>query len=155
MPVKKTSPTAARATSTTSPAEESASAAEETKSASSGQEGASSSGRKVRYTKELKRAQQAEEGLAKAAHRISNATRKGFATYLKLRKKSARKKKDGALVDAFLNVAKAQSEAMEEASPAVYDIAKAIDPMGSTGKQRRKAIKRWRKLRDARPPFFI
>ena len=109
---------------------------------------------KIQYTRELKKVQKMEEQLSKAAHRVSKATEKGFATYLEVREQSARNKEDGALVDAFINGAKAYSEAVEMASPAMYDVAKAINSLGSTRKQRRRFVKRLRRLRRM-SPFFV
>ncbi len=148
---KRRTTAASRSTTTTAAA---AAADETATTASEGEatEAPKKKRRKPKYTKELRRLQRMEAGLAKAGHRVSKASQSGLATYIKLRKKSASKKRDGALVDVFINVAEAQAEAMAKASPAILDVAKALNPLGDTGKERRRIAKRLSKLR---PPFFM
>ncbi len=64
-----------------------------------------------------------EERFSNAAHRVARAVEKGFGTYKDEREKSAKNRRDGALVDGFENVAKGISEAVAEVSPAINDVA--------------------------------
>jgi hypothetical protein len=81
---------------------------------------------KRRYSSRLKGVQRLEQGVARAAERITHGLAEGTAKYRKAADKSARKKKDGALKDAFKNVAKAGGKTMRIASKAPGDVTKKI-----------------------------
>jgi hypothetical protein len=93
--------------------------------------------RKRRYSRGLEEIQQMEPHLTRSTHRMSKAIEKGIATYRKRRKVSARKMKDGAIINFIPDSAWAMSRALEEASPIPYDIARAM-----TTKRSRKRIRR-------------
>ena len=79
--------------------------------------------KKKRYSRELKSLQQIERGFGKSSHRLSRAVARGLSVYRKRRDKSARKKKDGAIIDGALNWSKAFGKAMRVASNAPSDLA--------------------------------
>jgi hypothetical protein len=92
---------------------------------------------KKRYTKELEEVQRMEGHLTRSAQRMARATEKGITSYRKLSKKSAGKKKDGAIRDFIPNSGIAMSHSLREASQLPYDIAQAMDTP-----QNRKRLKR-------------
>jgi len=63
-----------------------------------------------RYSKELKQLQKVERALTEAGVGHSDAVSKGLAEWRRRSRKSARKKKDGAIKDAFRNGAYASGE---------------------------------------------
>ena len=83
--------------------------------------------RKRKYSRNLKGAQQFERRVSKSARRISRAVAKGFNTYLEERDKSLSKRRDGALIESYVNVARGVEEAATKASPVVVDLAKAVN----------------------------
>ena len=83
--------------------------------------------KKKKYSKGLKEAQRMERRAADAAERLARAVADGLTVYRKERDKSARKKKDGALVDLIPNAAEGMGEAMRVASKAPVDLAKAVN----------------------------
>ena len=92
---------------------------------------------KRRYSKGLKEIQRMERHLTRSAHRMARATEKGITTYRKLSIKSARQKKDGAILDLIPNSGIAMSRSLRIASTIPYDISKAMDTP-----QNRKRLKR-------------
>ncbi len=78
---------------------------------------------KPRYSNGLKDAQRLEGDLMRVAQRATTALSDGIDTYEKERKKSARKKKDGAVKDYLNNSAKAFSASIKEASEIPVDLA--------------------------------
>lgn len=108
-----------------------------------------------KYSKGIKNIQKIERRYAKASRRISKAIKKGVDTYLKRRDKSSQKKRDGAIVDSFINVSKGISDGLVDASPAFYDISKGINLLGSTKRQRRRIRRQVRSiLPTGRLPFL-
>ncbi|MBV8859362.1 MAG: hypothetical protein JOZ02_20690 [Acidobacteria bacterium] len=77
---------------------------------------------------------------SKAARRISKGCENGWDEYLNQRRKSQRNRRDGALVDYYVNMAKGASRAISEGSPALTDIAKAFNSK-RLRKQIRKALR--------------
>ncbi len=78
-----------------------------------------------------------ENRASKALRRVSKAVDKGVKTYREQRDKSARKRRDGALVDSYQNAAVGIAEAVANSSPVLTDFAKALNT-----RSRRKQIKR-------------
>jgi hypothetical protein len=93
--------------------------------------------RKRRYSKGLKEIQRMERHLTRSADRMARATEKGIKTYRKLSTKSARQKKDGAILDFIPNSGIALSRSLRIASTIPYDISQAMDTP-----QNRKRLKR-------------
>jgi hypothetical protein len=81
-----------------------------------------------------------ERQFSRAARRISKGCKNGWDEYLDQRDKSERKRRDGALVDYCVNVAKGASRAISEASPALTDVAKAFNSKRMR-KQMRKSLR--------------
>jgi hypothetical protein len=74
-----------------------------------------------------RRLEDIEKRVSKSARRVSKAVNKGVGTYLDKRDKSARKRRDGALVDSYQNAAVGVSEALAKSTPVLTDIAKAVN----------------------------
>jgi hypothetical protein len=81
-----------------------------------------------------------ERQFSRAARRISKGCKNGWDEYLDQRDRSERKRRDGALVDSYENLAKGASRAISEASPALTDIARAFNSK-RVRKQIRKALR--------------
>lgn len=92
--------------------------------------------KKKRYTSGTKRAQQIEGGISKAADRVTWAVSQGVQEYRDRRKKSSERHKDGAVVESYVNIAEGVSEGLQDASPALTDVARAIN-----SKRTRKALR--------------
>jgi hypothetical protein len=84
-----------------------------------------------------RRLEDIESRLSKSVHRVAKAAEKGVSTYIDKRDQSARRERDGALVDFYENVAEGVSEAIAESSPVLTDFAKALNT-----KRLRKRIRR-------------
>ena len=87
-----------------------------------------------------RRAEDIERRVSKSVRRVARAVDHGVARYIDARDRSASKRRDGALVDFYENVAKGVSEAVAESSPALVDIAKAFNTRRSR-RQIRRAFK--------------
>jgi hypothetical protein len=83
--------------------------------------------KKKRYSKGLGDFQRVEGRLSRVNRRIANAMAEGAATYEKERKRSARKKKDGAIRDFVPNLGEAMSASLREASSVPIDVAEALN----------------------------
>jgi hypothetical protein len=83
--------------------------------------------KKKKYTRGLRDIQKFDRGLAKASRRVNRAVADGYATYLKKSDKSARKRRDGAIKDAFQNWAKAMGKTVRRASSAPEILAESMD----------------------------
>ena len=83
--------------------------------------------RRRRYSGNLKGAQQVERRISRSARRISRAVDRGFDTYLVERDKSLEKRRDGAFLESYVNVARGLEETISKASPVVVDLAKAVN----------------------------
>ena len=76
---------------------------------------------------------------SKAAHRIAKAVHRGLDTFIERQDKSARKRRDGALVDLAENAAVDISRTLSEASPVIIDLARAMNTKGHRRRVRRMA----------------
>jgi hypothetical protein len=83
--------------------------------------------KKRRYSRGLGDFQRVEGRLSRVNRRIAKAMAEGASTYEKERKKSARKKKDGAIRDFVPNLGEAMSASLREASSVPVDVANAIN----------------------------
>lgn len=83
--------------------------------------------RKYRYSKGLRDVQKAEGHLAKVSKKAARSISKGVSEYDRQRRKSASKKRDGAVRDFFPNAGLAMSEALGEASDIPTDVAKMLN----------------------------
>jgi hypothetical protein len=97
-------------------------------------------GKKTKRTRGLRTIQCAENRLTKAGRTLAEALEEGLNTYREERKKSAEKKRDGALVDFVDNFAAGFAEAQKEAAPASEDIITAFSTK-RTKKQFRRAVR--------------
>jgi hypothetical protein len=85
-----------------------------------------------------RRLEDIESRVSESVHRVTKAVNKGVATYIDERDKSARKRRDGTLVDFYQNAAQGVSEALADSSPVLTDIAKALNT-----RRLRKRIRRY------------
>jgi hypothetical protein len=83
--------------------------------------------KKKRYSKGLGDFQRVEGRLSRVNRRIAKAVAEGASTYEKERKRSARKKKDGAIRDFAPNLGEAMSASLREASSVPVDVANALN----------------------------
>jgi hypothetical protein len=83
--------------------------------------------RKPRYSRGTKDLQRLERGMTRATHRIARAVAKGLDTYDSESRKSARRRRDGAMREAFENMALAWGDAAAEAAKAPYEIARKVN----------------------------
>lgn len=84
---------------------------------------------KRKYSKKLKGVQQLERGVSKATHRLVNSVEEGLRVWRKGTEKSARKLKDGAIVDSLNNYAKALSKGLRVATYVPQDFVEAMPKM--------------------------
>ena len=84
--------------------------------------------KKKRYSRGFEDIQIVERHLTRASHRAVRSMEKGLTTYQKSRNKSARKVRDGAVVDFVPNVAKGVGRTVRAASSIPYELAKAAYP---------------------------
>jgi Family of unknown function (DUF6312) len=87
--------------------------------------------KKRKTSRGLRDFQKMERRMSKAAHRLSSAVDDGLANYRAKRDKSAEKKRDGALRDFPVNVARAAGKTLRKASRVPVDVAKACDTKGT------------------------
>lgn len=80
--------------------------------------------KKRKYSRGLKNVQIMERGLSKASYRVARAVTSGLSTYRKRRNKSARKRRDGAILDFVPNVAQGMGKTLRRASLVPYDLTK-------------------------------
>jgi hypothetical protein len=74
-----------------------------------------------------RRAEDIERRVSKSLRRVTKAVDKGMSAYIDARDKSANKRRDGALVDFYENVARGVSKTIAKGSPAGVDLAKALN----------------------------
>jgi hypothetical protein len=74
-----------------------------------------------------RRLEDIEDRFSKSVHRVTKAVNRGVTTYLDKRDRSARKRRDGALVDLYENVATGVSETLADSAPVLTDFAKAVN----------------------------
>ena len=96
-----------------------------------------------------RRAEKMERRVSKGLRRVSKAVNKGVAKYIKRRDASAAKRRDGALVDFYANMARGVSQTFAESSPAIVDVAKGLH----TRRSRRYIRKTMKRL--PRIPFLV
>ena len=90
-----------------------------------------------KYSRGLRDLQVTGRRLSKVSSHVARSVSEGFDAYRKASKKSARKKRDGALRDLSLNLAKGLSRSLRESSRIPVDLAKAVDTRGSRRLARR------------------
>jgi hypothetical protein len=83
--------------------------------------------RRRRYSRNARPLQTFERRISKSAHRVSKAISKGIQVYLDERDESLRRRRDGAIIESYVNVATGISEGIADASPVITDVAKAIN----------------------------
>jgi hypothetical protein len=93
-----------------------------------------SSSRTARRLKDI------ERRVSKAVRRVARAAEHGTEEYIDARDRSAGKRRDGAIVDIYENVARGVSKGLAEASPVLVDIAEAYNTRESR-KQARKFLR--------------
>ena len=79
-----------------------------------------------------------ENRASKSLRRVTKAVDRGVEIYREKRDKSERKRRDGALVDFYENAAVGVAETIAKSSPALTDLAKAINT-----RSRRKMVRRF------------
>jgi transketolase len=84
-----------------------------------------------RYSKGLGDFQRVEGKLSRINRRVAEAMAEGASTYEKERKKSAGKKKDGAIRDFLPNLGEALSASLRETSSVPADVAAAVNTQSS------------------------
>jgi Family of unknown function (DUF6312) len=98
--------------------------------------------KKRRYSRGLSDFHRATRGLSKVSTTMARSLYKGADEFRQASDKSARKKRDGALRDLGLNVAKAMSQSLRASSHIPRDIAKTLN----TGTMRRSTRRQIRML---------
>jgi hypothetical protein len=68
-----------------------------------------------------------EERLTKSVKRVAKAVDRGVDTYIEARDKSARERKDGAIVDFYENVSKGVARTIADSAPVITDFAEAVN----------------------------
>lgn len=87
--------------------------------------------KKRKYSGGLKDMQLAGRRMSKVSSRMARSLTEGIDAYRKASDKSTRKKRDGALRDFNINVAKGISRSLRESSRMPFDLAKSMDTRGS------------------------
>jgi hypothetical protein len=87
--------------------------------------------KKSGYSKQLRDIQRTEARFAKVSEKAARAVSKGAEAYNDARKKSVKKKRDGAIRDFGPNVAEGLSESIRRASSIPVDLADAMNTKGS------------------------
>jgi hypothetical protein len=106
--------------------------------------------KKRRSSSGLKDVQVRARSLSKARLKIRKAAVKGSLAFRKRSKKSAKKKRDGAVRDLLPNIGWALSRTMRSASGVPYDVAKALDKSGPRRGGRRLRLSGGRRVRRVR-----
>ena len=97
--------------------------------------------KKRKYSRGLKEVQQNGRSLAKVSDDLARSLAKGVRTFRKASDKSARKKRDGAMKDLGLNLAKGLSKSLRASSAVPEDLARAMTGSGSVRRRQRKQIR--------------
>lgn len=87
--------------------------------------------KKRRYSSGLKDIQIAGRRMSRISSRTTRAVSKGINGFRKASNKSSQKKRDGALRDFPVNLAKGMSRGLRAASPIPHDIARSFDTRSS------------------------
>ncbi len=95
--------------------------------------------KKKKYSKGLKDLQVSARRVSAVSNDVTRSVAKGIKAYRKASDKSAEKKRDGALRDMGLNVAKGLGKSLRAASDIPSDLAKAMDTRGMRRSRRRQA----------------
>lgn len=93
--------------------------------------------KKFKYSRGLKDFQRTSRRMSKVSSRMARAFSKGIDTFRKESDKSARKKRDGAIRDFGLNVARGMSKSLRITSDVPYDLARAFDQRSSRRRVKR------------------
>ncbi len=93
--------------------------------------------KKKKYTKGLKDLQVSGRRVSAVSSDLARSVSKGIKAYRKASDKSADKKRDGALRDMGVNVAKGLGKSLRSASKLPADLAKAVDTRGMRRSRRR------------------
>src|SRR5689334_11263432 len=83
--------------------------------------------KKRKYSRGLKDLQEWGRAMARVSDGVARSAWKGTRAYRKASNKSARKKRDGAIRDYNLNVAKGISKSLRSSSSLPYDLARALN----------------------------
>ncbi len=83
--------------------------------------------RRRKVSRELRDLEQLERHLGRAAQRAARAVADGLDAYRLRRRRSARRKRDGALRDLPRNAAEGMAETLRTASRVPVDLARAVD----------------------------
>jgi hypothetical protein len=104
--------------------------------------------KKKKYSSGLKDVQVIGRRMSKVSSSMARSFSEGIDTYRKASNKSARKRRDGALRDLSINVAKGFSRALRESSDIPFDLAKSFVTRGSRRTTRRqiRAISRFNRI---------
>ena len=97
-------------------------------------------GRKKGSSRTARRLEDIERDVSRALRRVSRAVKHGMDTYVEERDESERRRRDGALVDFYNNVAEGISRAVAEAAPAIPDISYTFNS-GRLRKQIRRTLR--------------
>ncbi len=93
--------------------------------------------KKKKYSRGLKEMQVSSRKLTRVSDDLSRSVSKGIRAYRKASDKSAEKKRDGALRDLGVNVAKGLSKGLRSSSSIPRDVASALDTKGARRSRRR------------------
>lgn len=110
---------------------------------------------KKKFTKNTKSAQQASLDMSKAGKKMTKAVSKGISAYMDRHEKSSRKRKDGAVLDSFVNFSRGFSEGISAGAPAFSDMSKAFDRTWNSKKNRKQMKKQMKRMRKMAPVPFM
>lgn len=94
-----------------------------------------------KYSRGLKELQQNGRSPAKVSDDLARSLSKGIRTYRKASDKSAGKKRDGAMRDFGVNLAKGLSKSLRASSSVPEDLAQAMLGQGSTRRRMRRQMR--------------
>ena len=108
--------------------------------------------KKRKYSRGLRDLQVSGRRITKVSGTVTRAVAKGIRAYRTASDKSARKKRDGALRDFGLNMAKGTSKLLRSSSSVPYDLARAMNRRGLRRSVRRqvRAAARFNRLLGGR-----
>jgi uncharacterized protein YukE len=97
--------------------------------------------KKRKYSRGLKELQQNGRSLAKVSDDLARSLSKGIKTYRKASDKSAGKKRDGAMRDFGVNLAKGLSKSLRVSSSVPEDLAQALMGQGSARRRMKRQMR--------------
>ena len=97
--------------------------------------------KKRKYSRGLKELQQDGRSVAKVSDDLARSLAKGIKAYRKASDKSSRKKRDGAMRDFGLNVAKGLSKSLRASSSVPADLAQALTDRGSSRRRTKRQMR--------------